>query len=251
MVKSLLGYHLFDGTVDDCADQIAEVAVSSKRDCKIIACLNPHSYFIAKEDAVFCSALRNVDWLVPDGSGVLIAARWLKVPLKERVAGPDVFCMVMKRLDVIQGRVFFLGASDDTLRRIEEQAAAEYPKIIVVGTYSPPFKAEFSSEDSSRMIAAVNSARPDVLWVGMTAPKQEKWLFEHRDVLSVKVAGAIGAAFDFYAGTVRRSPASFQSLGLEWLPRLIQQPRRLWRRMFISAPIFLMDVVRERIRRGD
>jgi N-acetylglucosaminyldiphosphoundecaprenol N-acetyl-beta-D-mannosaminyltransferase len=100
------------------------------------------------------------------------------------------------------------------------------------------------------MIAAVNAVRPDVLWVGMTAPKQEKWLAKHRVDLDVGVAGAVGAAFDFFAGTVKRSPRMFRELGLEWLPRLIQQPLRLWRRIFISVPVFFAEVERDRKRRA-
>ena len=95
------------------------------------------------------------------------------------------------------------------------------------------------------MVTAVNAAAPDVLWVGMTAPKQEKWILENHARLNVKFAAAIGAVFDFYTGKVKRSHPVFQRLGLEWLPRLIQQPRRLWRRMFVSAPIFIWHVLRQ------
>jgi N-acetylglucosaminyldiphosphoundecaprenol N-acetyl-beta-D-mannosaminyltransferase len=100
-------------------------------------------------------------------------------------------------------------------------------------------------------VHAVNAARPDVLWVGLSAPKQEKWIAEHLHRLDVPFVGAIGAMFDFYAGTVKRSPPVFRRVGLEWLPRLIQEPRRLWRRMFESAPVFLWHVLRERLRKID
>ena len=140
--------------------------------------------------------------------------------------------------------VFFLGATEVTLAQIRTKMAHDYPQIYVAGTYSPPFKATYSEEELDVMIDAINAAKPDVLWVGMTAPKQEKWIHDNLGKLDVRFAGAIGAVFDFYAGKVKRSPLLFQRLGLEWLPRLIQQPRRLWRRMFISAPIFLFDVVK-------
>ena len=94
-------------------------------------------------------------------------------------------------------------------------------------------------------VVGIDVAAPDVLWVGMTAPKQEKWIFENRACLNVKFAAAIGAVFDFYTGQVKRSHPVFQRFGLEWLPRLIQQPRRLWRRMFVSAPIFVWHVLRQ------
>lgn len=121
--------------------------------------------------------------------------------------------------------------------------ARDYSNVRVAGTYSPPFKPTYSDEEMNEMISAVNAAAPDVLWVGMTAPKQEKWIFENRARLNVKFAGAIGAVFDFYTGRVKRAHPMFQRLGLEWLPRLVQQPTRLWRRMFVSAPIFMLHVI--------
>ena len=124
----------------------------------------------------------------------------------------------------------------------------DYPRIRFAGSYSPPFKQEYSEDELEAMIAAINQARPDILWVGMTAPKQEKWLCQNLYRLDVRFAAAIGAVFDFYTGRVRRSHPIFQRLGLEWLPRLVQEPMRLWKRMFISAPIFLWHVVRARFR---
>ena len=115
--------------------------------------------------------------------------------------------------------------------------------------YSPPFKEVFSEEENRAMIEAVNRAGPDVLWVGMTAPKQEKWIYQNKDRLNVKFIGAIGAVFDFYAGTVKRPHPWFLDHGLEWLPRLLGEPRRLWKRMFVSAPLFMARVFAERIRR--
>lgn len=125
--------------------------------------------------------------------------------------------------------------------------AADWPALTIVGTYSPPFRAEFSKAEIAEMIEAINAVRPDVLWVGMTAPKQEEWIHGVIDRLDARFVAAIGAVFDFYAGRVRRSHPVFQSLGLEWLPRLVQEPRRLWRRMFVSAPIFIWHVMRARV----
>jgi N-acetylglucosaminyldiphosphoundecaprenol N-acetyl-beta-D-mannosaminyltransferase len=147
--------------------------------------------------------------------------------------------------------VFFLGASEETLALIRARMAVDYPAIRVAGTYSPPFKPEYSAAELDEMITAVNAARPDVLWVGMTAPKQEKWIFQNLHRLDVKFAGAVGAVFDFYVGKVKRSHPAFQELGLEWLPRLLRQPVRLWRRTFVSAPIFVWHVVRQAVRRPD
>lgn len=233
---------------DHLAAEIFMTDANQGRGKSWLACLNPHSYVVAKSDAQFANALKHADWLVPDGAGVLLASRILGGGIRERITGSDVFagllqCMNQRRI----GSVFFLGATEDTLALIRARVAEDYPSVRVVGTYSPPFKLKWSPAELDAMIDAINMAKPDVLWVGMTAPKQEKWIYENLHRLDIRFAAAIGAVFDFYTGKVKRSHPIFQKLGLEWLPRLIQQPRRLWRRMFVSAPVFLLDVMRERL----
>ncbi|WP_413904703.1 WecB/TagA/CpsF family glycosyltransferase [Candidatus Skiveiella danica] len=214
--------------------------------------MNPHSYAVALDDMDFASALKSADWLVPDGVGVVFASRLLGGAVKTRVTGSDVFEGLHARMNARKGMsVFFLGASEETLALIRARMAVDYPAIRVAGTYSPPFKPEYSTAELDEMITAVNAARPDVLWVGMTAPKQEKWIFQNLHRLDVKFAGAVGAVFDFYVGKVKRSHPVFQDMGLEWLPRLLRQPVRLWRRTFVSAPIFVWHVVRQAARRQD
>lgn len=179
--------------------------------------------------------------------GTPLASKLLGGQIHDRITGSDVFWGLNQRLNARGGcSCFFLGSTEDTLRQITTRMARDYPNIRVAGVYAPPFKAEFSPDDDDAMLAAINTARPDVLWVGMTAPKQEKWIDRHQDRLDVKFSAAVGAVFDFYSGRVKRSHPVFQRLGLEWLPRLLQQPRRLWPRMGISAPIFLWHVLRQR-----
>lgn len=217
-----------------------------------LACLNPHSYAVALDDSEFERALKSADWLVPDGVGVVFASRFLGGAVRMRVTGSDVFAGLHARMNARKGMsVFFLGSTEETLAKISARMALDYPNIRVAGTYSPPFKPAYSVADLDEMINVVNAARPDVLWVGMTAPKQEKWILENLHRLDVKFAGAVGAVFDFYVGKVKRSHPVFQELGLEWLPRLLRQPVRLWRRTFVSAPIFVWHVVRQAVRRLD
>lgn len=249
MPTKFIDYSVFTGDALACAAEMTATINSGRRDCKVMACLNPHSFVVARDDLVFKSALQHADWLVPDGVGVVIAAQWLGLPVRARVTGPDVFLAVMDRLNKFKGSVFFLGSSEQTLAKIRAKVAEEYPGVVFAGACSPPFKSEFTAEDNAAMVAAVNAARPDILWVGMTAPKQEKWLAAHRASLDVGAAGAVGAAFDFFAGTVKRSPKVFRTLGLEWLPRLVQQPLHLWKRIFISAPVFFAEVLRDRNRK--
>lgn len=213
-----------------------------------LACLNPHSYAEARRRPAFSAALKRADWLIPDGAGILLASAILGGKIRERVTGSDIFFAVNAELQKRGGgTVFFLGSTEENLSRIRERFARDWPLVRVVGTYSPPFKNSFSEEDNQAMIAAVNEVRPDVLWVGMTAPKQEEWIDLILPRLNVHFSAAIGAVFDFYSGRIKRSHPVFQRLGLEWLPRLLQEPRRLWQRTFISAPIFLWQVLLCRI----
>jgi len=216
-----------------------------------LACANPHSLEVARGDAAFAAALHAADILVPDGVGMVLASRILGGRIRARVTGSDIFLGLNAALSARGGTsCFFLGSTDENLAAIREKMAADFPGVRVAGVYSPPFRDEFTAEDDAAMAAAVNAAAPDVLWVGMTAPKQEKWL--HRNLArleTVRFAAAVGAVFDFYTGRVKRSHPAFRRLGLEWLPRLLRQPRRLWRRNFVSNPAFMIRVVLERMRR--
>ncbi len=244
MKEIILGYSVDVLTLRECTLSVIESLRSSSK-CHWLACLNPHSYVVGIDDEVFSSALKDADWLLPDGVGVVFASKLLGGDIRKRVSGPDFFFSLHDEINRIGGiRVFFLGGTNKTLSRILEKMKGDYPDILLAGSYSPPFKEKFSAEDLDEMIASINAANADILWVGLSAPKQEKWIYENRDKLNVKFIGAVGAVFDFYAGTVRRSPLIFQKMGLEWLPRLLQQPRRLWRRMFVSAPVFVWHVLK-------
>ena len=215
----------------------------------LIDTVNAHSFVVAQKDEAFAKALMNSDALLPDGISIVKACRWLgteNVPF-EKIAGADLFAYEMGKLEAKGGTCFFLGSSPSTLEKIVERAAKEYPHIDIK-TYSPPYKAVFSPEENQAMVDAVNAADPDLLWVGMTAPKQEKWLDEHWAELDIHChAGAIGAVFDFFAGTVERAPRKWIDLGLEWFYRLIKEPRRTWRRYLVNNPKFCWLVLKEKL----
>lgn len=224
--------------------------IVSGQNGRYMACVNPHSLVVASSDSALKAALQNADILIPDGTGIVMAARLLHLPIKERVAGSDFFLALSDTVEKSGGlKYFFLGSHEDVLKRICDRLNTEYPSIEVCGAYSPPYRDEFNEYENEAMINLINKAKPDVLWVGMTAPKQEKWIYKNKDRLAVPFIAAIGAVFDFYAGTVKRPSAVWQKLGLEWLGRLIQEPRRLWRRNFVSMPIFLYWVLKEKLRR--
>lgn len=230
--------------------------VCRKDDLNLIPCgkilintVNAHSFNVAQKDPLFAEALTKGDYLIPDGISIVKACRFLNAKSQpaERIAGWDLFEFEMYRLNERGGKCFFMGSSPKVLALIKEKAAAMYPNI-VVESYSPPYKPEFSEEDNKAIIDAINASDPDLLWIGMTAPKQEKWAWSHWDELNIHChCGTIGAVFDFFAGTSKRAPVWWQKHGLEWLYRLISEPKRMWRRYIIGNMLFLYNITKEKI----
>mgnify|MGYP001805868519 CR=1 FL=1 len=212
----------------------------------LITTLNAHCYNITRKDAFFREALLKSDILIPDGISMVWATRWLKNEKIKKIAGADLFYYELNRLANFRGKCFFLGSSDETLQKITQRLNREFPTI-QVQTYSPPFKQEFTPEDDAAMLSAINQFQPDVLMIGMTAPKQEKWAYRHYNELQAGHICCIGAVFDFYAGTINRAPGWMIDLGLEWLFRLIKEPRRMWRRYLIGNIKFIGYMIGEKI----
>nr|WP_287574629.1 WecB/TagA/CpsF family glycosyltransferase [Prevotella sp.] len=223
----------------------------------LINTINAHSYNTARKDSLFAEALTNGDVLLPDGVSIVMACKWIKAKSlpKERIAGWDLFAFEMEKLERESEElrtkseeskiVMFMGSSQKVLDLIVKRAAEVYPHLKVV-TYSPPYKPEFSDEDNKAIIDAIHAANPDLLWIGMTAPKQEKWTYSHWKELNIHChVGSIGAVFDFFAGTVKRAPMWWQDHGLEWLYRLLKEPKRMWRRYIIGNALFLWNMVKE------
>lgn len=215
----------------------------------LINTINAHSYNTALKDKIFAEALIKGNVLIPDGISIVKACKWLKAKSQpqERIAGWDLFEFEMERLNQKGGKCFFMGSSEKVLNLIKKRASVDYPNI-QIETYSPPYKPEFSEEDNKKIIDAINQANPDLLWIGMTAPKQEKWTYTHWNELNIHChVGTIGAVFDFFAGTVERAPFWWQEHGLEWLYRLIKEPKRMWRRYIIGNTKFLINILHEKL----
>jgi N-acetylglucosaminyldiphosphoundecaprenol N-acetyl-beta-D-mannosaminyltransferase len=214
-------------------------AIEQRSPQVIFACANPHSLVTAERDPAFKLALNNASLVVADGVGVTMMARLAGVKVGPRITGSDYFRSIMEALAKRgTGRVFFFGSSPTALSRIADRMQRELPGVQLCGTLSPPFR-WWSAEEDTAMVATINEADPDVLWVGMTAPKQEKWVEQNRHRIRAPVIASIGAVFDFYAGLNLRAPRWMCGLGIEWLYRLAREPRRMWRRSFVSAPKFV------------
>lgn len=214
----------------------------------LINTINAHSYNTAQKDELFAEALIKGDVLIPDGISIVKACKWLNAYSQptERIAGWDLFEFEMKLLNSKGGKCFFMGSSEKVLKLIQEKAKLIYPNI-KIEVYSPPYKSEFDDEDNKKIISAINRSNPDLLWIGMTAPKQEKWTYSHWDELNINChVGTIGAVFDFFAGTIKRAPLKWQKNGLEWLYRLIKEPKRMWKRYIIGNMLFLINISKEK-----
>lgn len=212
----------------------------------VVNTINPHSYCISKRDKLFSNALHASDILLPDGVGIVIASKFVNRKSIRKIAGYDLFLHLMHTLNKSNGSCFFLGASQNTLDLIESKGKYEYPNV-TVHSYSPPYKNSFSQEDSDKMCAMVNAHKPDVLFVGMTAPKQEKWVFNFKDHLDANIICSIGAVFDFYAENVKRPHRFWIKIGLEWFPRFIKEPRRLAERNLVSTPKFILEMLSQKL----
>lgn len=236
-----IGYD--DVSLDDLTCQVGE-SIRSRRGMVIYAAPT-HSVVESLNDGEFRDALNNANIVLPDGIGILLAARALGVRIRRRITGPDFFGECTSSINRNGGcKYYFMGADNKTLDNIRIRMAREYRNINIVGMASPSF-GEMTDDESRFHIENINASDADVLWVGMTAPKQEKWIYRNREKLNVPVIAGIGAAFDFFAGTKKRCPKYLRDLGLEWFVRWTREPRRLWKRVFVSNPKFLYYVFKD------
>lgn len=245
MREDITGFPFSVLPLDDAIAQLVEWVRGDPppRPAPVVAFVNPHSVEAARRDPAFAAAIRATDFVAPDGGGIVLASRILGGRIRERVCGPDVFVALSRRLsDERKGtRVFFLGAREETLAAVADRYRREFPGLVVAGTLAPPFKPEFSPADDAAMIEAVNAAHADLLWVGLGAPKQEKWAHRVRDRLAVNLIAPVGAVFDFYAGRTKLPPQWTHRWGGITIYRLFQEPRRVWRRN-LDNPVFLARV---------
>lgn len=228
-------YQLYDKSLDDLES------------CKLlINTINAHSYNVALHNPAFKKALLASDVLLPDGVGVVWAEAFLNKRIIKKIAGADIFKHEMQRLNAVSGSCFFLGSSKQVLHKIIQIAALEYPNV-KIATYSPPFRPLFTTQDTQKMLDAVNTFKPEVLFLGMTAPKQEIWAHQNFKKIQAKRVISVGAVFDFYAKTVKRAPQWMIFFGLEWLYRLFKEPKRMWRRYLFGNVKFLVEIFRAKI----
>jgi len=178
----------------------------------------------------------------PDGMPLVWLSRLFGYHYVDRVYGPDMMLALCKRSITKGYRHFFYGGADGVLDQLVANLQQRFPGLMIVGTYSPPFRTLTPDEDDE-IVKTINNADPDIVWVGLGSPKQERWMATHIGRIRAPVLIGVGAAFDFLSGRKRQAPRWMQRSGLEWLFRLLTEPRRLWRRYLINNPLFVALVV--------
>jgi N-acetylglucosaminyldiphosphoundecaprenol N-acetyl-beta-D-mannosaminyltransferase len=244
---TILGYNV----LDEPADRIATRVCDGLREgpCRSFAFLNPHSIVMASSDGTLQKIFLQEAELLCDGVGLSLANRVLNRRSLHRVWGQDFFLAVSQELSARKaGRVLFLGGHAESIDTLLDRYRREFPGIQELSSYLPAFKSDFSPPDITVMAERINAFRPDVLWIGVGSPKQEKLLYELQAKCRIPCAAAIGAVFDFYSGRVPLGPKWIRDFGLLWAYRLVREPKRLWRRTVISAPSFILRVCRELVR---
>jgi N-acetylglucosaminyldiphosphoundecaprenol N-acetyl-beta-D-mannosaminyltransferase len=202
-----------------------------------IAATGMHGLVEAQHDPEFKRILKATDLVVPDGMPLVWLARRRGYPLRQRVYGPDLMLAFCKKAER-KYRHFFYGGESGVAERLAEALHRRFPEMEIAGVYSPPFRSLSVNEDDE-IVALISRASPDVLWVGLGTPKQERWMFERACRIKVPVIVSVGAAFDLLSGRRKQAPRWMRDRGLEWLFRLVQEPRRLWRRYLLCGPQFL------------
>ena len=201
---------------------------------------NVHTTVMSYENSEYCNIQNNAILAIPDGGPLATEGKKRGCSQIERVVGQDF----MKEMFKLDYKHYFYGSTQETLDRMLERLRIEYPNIKIVGSYSPPFR-ELNDEEERKIVNKINETNPDFVWVGLGAPKQEIWMNRHSHNINGLMVG-VGAAFDYFAGNIKRAPQWMQKLNLEWFYRLMQDPKRLFKRYFITNTKYIWNAVIKR-----
>lgn len=205
---------------------------------------NVHTTVTAYEDSAYRKIQNGGAMALPDGAPLALYSKRYGFADAERVTGPDLMLELVKASKKEGYRHFFYGATQETLAAMKAAIDRDYPGARIAGMYAPPFRPLSASEDAE-VVSMINEAKPDFIWVGLGAPKQEQWMYDHRGMLC-GVSVGVGAAFHYLAGDIKRAPKIMQKLCLEWLYRLLQDPKRLWKRYVTTNLKFMKYIRKER-----
>jgi N-acetylglucosaminyldiphosphoundecaprenol N-acetyl-beta-D-mannosaminyltransferase len=220
----------------------------NKGDPEYVVTPNAMHIVSLQNDADFRNIYHRAFLVVPDGVSLLWAAKFLKTPLNDRINGTDLFEKLCTIASEEGFKVFLLGGRPGAAQKAQEVLQIRHPNLEIVGTYCPTYGFENKPEELKFIQSKIQSVTPDLLFVGLGAPKQEKWIANNYLSIKVPVSLGIGVSFELVAGMVNRAPVWMQKSGLEWLFRLIVEPQRLWKRYIIGNPTFIWLVIKQRLR---
>jgi N-acetylglucosaminyldiphosphoundecaprenol N-acetyl-beta-D-mannosaminyltransferase len=200
-----------------------------------------------QNDAEFRQIYENASLVLADGMPLIWAARFLGTPLKGKISGSDLFPKLCRVAAKKGYKLFLLGGREGAALKAAEVLRDRYPDIQIVGTYSPPFGFENDNKENDKIFRMIRDPKPDILFVGLGAPKQERWIYKYRNEYKVPVSIGVGVSFEFVSGMVKRAPLWMQRGGLEWFWRLMMEPKRLWKRYLIDDPIFFWLVFKQKL----
>lgn len=210
--------------------------------CHQVVLANVFSVVLAKKDREFCDVCQKAELVLADGFPVVFVSRIFRNPIPQRIAGPDLMRQFSSECAKKGFKIFLLGSEEPFISKLKENMEDEFSGIKIVGKYSPPF-GTWTEQESAKMVKLVNDSGADVLWLGVSTPKQDKWIYSVKHDLQAKVAIGVGAAFDFHSGRVKRAPRWVQNIGFEWFFRFLQDPKRLWKRYLVGNIEFIRIVL--------
>lgn len=224
--------------------EFIDTSIVHQRHSYILTCNVDHVIKLRKDDE-FRKVYSDAGAVVADGMPIIWASKLLKKPLKQKVSGSDLFTWLGEAFEDRGYRLFFLGAADGIPEKAMRNLQALYPNMNIVGCYSPSYGFENNEEENRHIVRLLQEARPDIVFVGVGAPKQEKWIYRYYETYRAPISIGVGATFDFLSGNVKRAPKLMQKTGFEWFWRLFQEPKRLWRRYLIEDSQFLVLLFKE------
>lgn len=233
----------------DWPEALARIAAwAVRRESRMVCLCNVHSVVTARSDAAFGAAVQSSDLATPDGAPVAWLMRRLRRSAQPRINGPDLMWRYCAEAAQRDESIYLYGGSPQSLQLLQQRLRQAFPSLRIAGACSPPFRALSAAEDDAAVRDIVASGAGTV-WVGLGCPKQELWMASHRDRIPAVLIG-VGAAFDYHAGTLRRAPPWMQRCGLEWLYRLLKEPRRLWRRYLHTNSVFVIGALQQLLGRS-
>jgi N-acetylglucosaminyldiphosphoundecaprenol N-acetyl-beta-D-mannosaminyltransferase len=234
----ILGHRVHMVELPDVVSQMARWIEFESDRCHVVVNTGMHGIMEGHKNPEFKAQLNSADMFAPDGILVVLVARLKGFSISKSKTGPALMWDYFESAKDRTSKHYFYGDTEETLEALKANLHADYPNAEIVGLQSPPFRQLTAAEDEAD-IRAINEAKPDILWISLGAPKQERWMFDHKHRLTVPVVVGTGASFKFFAEKVRRAPPWLRNIGLEWAWRLIQEPRRVFRRVFVDAPQFV------------